>query len=107
MEHRPPTPNIQQLIWEDNSELLVQECQLIALQLLRCFFLYDVIHNRYHVWAEEPFMKVVATCTMSQLGQKSQVRTVAHGCSGHRPAPGPLDRDMWDEACKNILNSLV
>jgi len=107
MEHGPPTPDIQQLIQGDNPELLIHKCQLVSLQLLKRFFLCDVAHNRYHAWAKEPFMKVVATCTMSQLGQKSQVRTEAHSCSGCRPAPGPLNGDIWDEACKNILNSLA
>ena len=85
MEHGPPTPDIQQLIGEDNPKLLVHECQLIALRLLRHFFLCDVTHNRYHTRGEEPFMRVVTTCTTSQLGQKSRVRTEAHGRSGHRP----------------------
>ena len=107
MEHRPPTPDIQQLIQEDNPKLLVHECQLIALLLLRRFFLHNVTHSRYHTWGEEPFMRVVATSTTSQLGQKSWVRMEVHGRSGRRPAPGPLDGDMWDEACKNILNSLA
>ena len=107
MEHGPPAPDIQQLIWEDNPELLIHECQLIALPLLRHFFLCDIAHNRYHARGEEPFVRVVATCTTSQLGQQSWVRMEAHGCSGHRPAPGPLDGDVWDEACKNILNSLA
>ena len=107
MEHGPPAPDIQQLIREGNPELLVHECQLIALPLLRRFFLHDIAHNRYHARGEEPFVRVVTTCTMSQLGQKSQVRMEAHGRSGRRPAPGPLDGDVWDEACKNILNSLA
>ena len=107
MEHGPPTPDIQQLIREDNPKLLIHECQLMALPLLTCFFLHDIVHNRYHAWGKEPFVRVVVTCKMSQLGQKSWVRMEAHGRSCYRPAPGPLDGDMWDEACKNILNSLA
>ena len=52
-------------------------------------------------------MRVVTTCATSELGQESWVRTEVHGDSGRRPAPGPLDGDVWDEACKNILNSLA